>query len=143
MSCGITDGPIYNSKLWRNHGLRTVTNKKLFSFFKTFKLQKENSPRRGGSFLYDQKEDHIRPFAPPGSPRVPHPVGMWPCTDVDSTPLEDRPLSKLKESDRCSARENLYLDALSLDDEPEEPPASGPQREFRNCLPKVGLGSRI
>ncbi|XP_019505503.1 PREDICTED: microtubule cross-linking factor 1 isoform X2 [Hipposideros armiger] len=99
-------------------------------------LQKENSPPRGGSFLCDQEEDNIRPFAPPGSPRVLCPVGMWPCADTDSTPFEDRPLSKLKESDRCSARENLYLDALSLDDEPEEPPAHGPQREFRNCLPE-------
>uniref|UniRef100_A0ABI7WAK9 Microtubule crosslinking factor 1 n=1 Tax=Felis catus TaxID=9685 RepID=A0ABI7WAK9_FELCA len=99
-------------------------------------LQKENSPRRSGSFLCDPKEGNIRPFAHPGSPRMPRPLGMWPCADTDSTPFEDRPLSKLKESDRCSARENLYLDALSLDDEPEEPPARGPQREFRNCLPQ-------
>ncbi|XP_072591002.1 microtubule cross-linking factor 1 isoform X10 [Vulpes vulpes] len=99
-------------------------------------LQKENSPRRSGSFLCDQKEGTIRPFAHPGSPRMPRPLGMWSCADTDSTPFEDRPLSKLKESDRCSARENLYLDALSLDDEPEEPPARGPQREFRNCLPQ-------
>ncbi|VFV28620.1 Hypothetical predicted protein [Lynx pardinus] len=98
--------------------------------------QKENSPRRSGSFLCDPKEGNIRPFAHPGSPRMPRPLGMWPCADTDSTPFEDRPLSKLKESDRCSARENLYLDALSLDDEPEEPPARGPQREFRNCLPQ-------
>lgn len=108
--------------------------------FKTLKLQKENSPRRSGSFLCDQKEGNIHPFAHPGSPRMPRPMGIWPCVDTDSTPFEDRPLSKLKESDRCSARENLYLDALSLDDEPEEPPARGPQREFRNCLPQVGLG---
>nr|XP_045742989.1 microtubule cross-linking factor 1 isoform X2 [Mirounga angustirostris] len=99
-------------------------------------LQKENSPRRSGSFLCDQKEGNIRPFAHPGSPRMPRPLEMWPCADTDSTPFDDRPLSKLKESDRCSARENLYLDALSLDDEPEEPPARGPQREFRNCLPQ-------
>ncbi|KAF5919250.1 hypothetical protein HPG69_003890 [Diceros bicornis minor] len=99
-------------------------------------LQKENSPRRGGIFLCDQKEGNIRPCAHPGSPHVPRTLGMWPCVDTDSTPFEDRPLSKLKESDRCSARENLYLDALSLDDEPEEPPAHGPQREFRNCLPE-------
>ncbi|XP_045880889.1 microtubule cross-linking factor 1 isoform X3 [Meles meles] len=99
-------------------------------------LQRENSPRRSGSFLCDQKEGNMRPFAHPGSPRMPRPLGVWPCADTDSAPFEDRPLSKLKESDRCSARENLYLDALSLDDEPEEPPARGPQREFRNCLPQ-------
>ncbi|XP_036274020.1 microtubule cross-linking factor 1 isoform X3 [Pipistrellus kuhlii] len=104
--------------------------------WKIEQLQRENSPRRGGNFLCDQKEGSIRPFAPPGSPRMPQPLGMWPCTESDSTSFEDRPLSKLKESDRCSARENLYLDALSLEDEPEEPPARGPQKEFRNCLPQ-------
>lgn len=48
--------------------------------------------------------------------------------------FEDRPLSKLKESDRCSASENLYLDALSMDDDIEDPPP------LRNCLAKVSLG---
>ncbi|XP_069424734.1 microtubule cross-linking factor 1 isoform X6 [Ovis canadensis] len=97
-------------------------------------LQKENSPRRGGSFLCDQEEGDAGSCTHPGSPRAPRPTGMWPCMDTDSNVFEDRPLSKLKESDRCSARENLYLDTLSLDDEPEEPPAHGPQREFRNCF---------
>lgn len=59
---------------------------------------------------------------------------MWPCEDTDSIPFEDRPLSKLKESDRCSASENLYLDALSLDDEPEGP------SPLRDCLAEVSLG---
>lgn len=108
--------------------------------FKTLKLQKENSPQRGGSFLCDQEEGDARSCTHPGSPRAPRPTGMWPCMDTDSNAFEDRPLSKLKESDRCSARENLYLDTLSLDDEPEEPPAHGPQREFRNCFHEVSLG---
>ena len=103
-------------------------------------LQKENSPQRGGSFLCDQEEGDARSCTHPGSPREPRPTGMWPCIDTDSNAFEDRPLSKLKESDRCSARENLYLDTLSLDDEPEEPPAHGPQREFRNCFHEVSLG---
>ncbi|XP_037364724.1 microtubule cross-linking factor 1 isoform X2 [Talpa occidentalis] len=104
--------------------------------WKIEQLQKENSPQRSVSFLCDQKDGNIRPFAHPGGPRVPCPVGVWPCVDADSTSFEDRPLSKLKESDRCSARENLYLDALSLDDEPEEPSARDPHLEFRNCLPE-------
>ncbi|XP_057360032.1 microtubule cross-linking factor 1 isoform X9 [Manis pentadactyla] len=99
-------------------------------------LQKENSPRRSGSFLCDQKEGNTHPFAHPGSPRMPRAVGMWPCMDADSTPFEERPLSKLQESDRCSARENLYLDALSLDDEAEEPLGRGPQMELRSRLPQ-------
>ncbi|CAO2616760.1 Microtubule cross-linking factor 1 [Lemmus lemmus] len=93
-------------------------------------LQKENSPRRSGSFLCSQKEDDTRPFPHQGDLRAPRPVSMWPCADTDSIPFEDRPLSKLKESDRCSASENLYLDALSMDDEPEDPPP------LRNCLAK-------
>lgn len=108
--------------------------------FKTLQLQKENSPRRGGSLLCDQEEGDARPCTHLGSPRAPCPAGMWPCMDTDSSAFEDRPLSKLKESDRCSARENLYLDTLSLDDESEEPPALGPQREFRNCFREVSLG---
>ncbi|XP_078203873.1 microtubule cross-linking factor 1 isoform X12 [Callithrix jacchus] len=99
-------------------------------------LQKENSPQRAGSFLCDQKDGNVRPFPHQGSLRMPRPMSMWPCADADSVPFEDRPLSKLKESDRCSASENLYLDALSLDDEPEEPPAHRPEREFRNHLPE-------
>ncbi|XP_023418467.2 microtubule cross-linking factor 1 isoform X6 [Cavia porcellus] len=100
-------------------------------------LQKENSPRRGSSFLCDQKEGSLRPSSPPGGPRVPRPVSVWPCVDTDSLPLEDQPLSKLKESDRCSASENLYLDALSLDDEQEEPPLSRrPERTLRSRLPE-------
>ncbi|XP_015865423.3 microtubule cross-linking factor 1 isoform X11 [Peromyscus maniculatus bairdii] len=91
-------------------------------------LQKENSPRRSGSFLCSQKEDNPHPFPHQGGLRAPRPVSIWPCADTDSIPFEDRPLSKLKESDRCSASENLYLDALSLDDEPEDPPP------LRNCL---------
>nr|XP_044999839.1 microtubule cross-linking factor 1 isoform X3 [Jaculus jaculus] len=91
-------------------------------------LQKENSPRRGGSFLHDQKEGNNRPFMHQGGLRAPRPVSMWPCADTDSIPFEERPLSKLKESDRCSASENLYLDALSLDEEAEEAPPLG------NCL---------
>ncbi|KAH0504176.1 Microtubule cross-linking factor 1 [Microtus ochrogaster] len=93
-------------------------------------LQKENSPRRSGSFLCSQKEDDTHPFPHQGDLRAPRPVSMWPCADTDSIPFEDRPLSKLKESDRCSASENLYLDALSMDDDPEDPPP------LRNCLAK-------
>nr|XP_051708096.1 microtubule cross-linking factor 1 isoform X1 [Oryctolagus cuniculus] len=98
-------------------------------------LQKESSPRRGGSFLCDQKEGSTRLFFLQEACGLPV-VAMWPCADTDSLPFEDRPLSKLKESDRCSASENLYLDALSLDDEPEEPPPHRPERDFRNCGPE-------
>ncbi|XP_021563670.1 microtubule cross-linking factor 1 isoform X2 [Carlito syrichta] len=99
-------------------------------------LQKENSPQRGGNFLCDPKDGNVRAFPHQGSLHMPRPVAVWPCADTDSIPFEDRPLSKLKESDRCSASENLYLDALSLDDEPEEQPPRRPEREFRNCLPE-------
>lgn len=105
----------------------------ILSIFNT-QLQKENSPRRSGSFLCSQKEDNPHPFPHQGGLRAPRPVSIWPCADTDSIPFEDRPLSKLKESDRCSASENLYLDALSLDDEPEDPPP------LRNCLAEVSQG---
>ncbi|GAB1301282.1 Microtubule cross-linking factor 1 [Apodemus speciosus] len=91
-------------------------------------LQKEKSPRRSGSFLCSRREEDTRPHPHQGSLHPSRPVSVWPCEDTDSIPFEDRPLSKLKESDRCSASENLYLDALSLEDDPEDPPP------LRNCL---------
>ncbi|XP_027293273.1 microtubule cross-linking factor 1 isoform X1 [Cricetulus griseus] len=99
-------------------------------------LQKENSPRRNGSFLCGQKEDNSHLFPHHGGLRAPRPVSMWPCADTESIPFEDRPLSKLKESDRCSASENLYLDTLSLDDEPEGLPP------LRTCLAEEEEESR-
>ncbi|KAM9224326.1 microtubule cross-linking factor 1 [Dugong dugon] len=99
-------------------------------------LQKENSPRRGSSFFCDQKEGSPRPFPHQGGLRVPCAMGTWSCSDAESMPFEDQPLSKLKESDRCTASENLYLDALSLDEEPEEPPPRRLERKFRHCLPE-------
>ncbi|XP_028618060.1 microtubule cross-linking factor 1 isoform X2 [Grammomys surdaster] len=93
-------------------------------------LQKEKSPRRSGSFLCSRREDDTQTYPHQGSLHPSRPVSMWPCEDTDSISFEDRPLSKLKESDRCSASENLYLDALSLDDDPEDPPP------LRNCLAK-------
>lgn len=100
-------------------------------------MQKESSPRRGGSFFCDPKEGDALAAAPPGSPRRPRLAGVWPRPD------EDRPLSQLKESDRCSARENLYLDALTLEEDPEEAAARGPQRELRSCLPEVGRAAGV
>ncbi|XP_060224214.1 microtubule cross-linking factor 1 isoform X5 [Meriones unguiculatus] len=91
-------------------------------------LQKENSPRRSSGFLCSPKEDEAHPFPHQAGLRTPRPTSMWPHADTDSIPFENRPLSKLKESDRCSGSENLYLDALSLDDEAEDTPP------LRNCL---------
>ncbi|XP_006891477.1 PREDICTED: protein SOGA2-like [Elephantulus edwardii] len=97
-------------------------------------LQTENSPQRVGSFRRDQKEGSAQPSPHHAGLRVPHSLGMWSCSKEEAVAFEDQPLSKLKESDRCSASENLYLDALSLDEEPEEPL---PHRlSFRRCLPE-------
>uniref|UniRef100_A0A8C3CRC9 Microtubule crosslinking factor 1 n=1 Tax=Cairina moschata TaxID=8855 RepID=A0A8C3CRC9_CAIMO len=85
-------------------------------------LQKEVSPRRGGSFLCDQKESNLRPFTTQGNLHVPRTMGSRSYSDSDAIQFDDRSLSKLKESDRCSATENLFLESLSLDspDESEE-----------------------
>jgi len=49
-------------------------------------------------------------------------MGSRSYSDSDAIQFDDRSLSKLKESDRCSATENLFLESLSLDspDEPDE-----------------------
>ncbi|XP_040543882.2 microtubule cross-linking factor 1 isoform X4 [Gallus gallus] len=85
-------------------------------------LQKEVSPRRGGGFLCDQKESSLRPFTTQGNLHMPRPMGSRSYSDSDAIQFDDRSLSKLKESDRCSATENLFLESLSLDspDESEE-----------------------
>uniref|UniRef100_A0A8C0IBQ3 Microtubule crosslinking factor 1 n=1 Tax=Bubo bubo TaxID=30461 RepID=A0A8C0IBQ3_BUBBB len=85
-------------------------------------LQKEVSPRRGGGFLCDQKESNLRPFTTQGNLHMPRPMGSRSYSDSDAIQFDDRSLSKLKESDRCSATENLFLESLSLDspDESDE-----------------------
>ncbi|NXN96227.1 MTCL1 factor, partial [Rhinopomastus cyanomelas] len=85
-------------------------------------LQKDMNPRRGGGFLCDQKENNLRSFTPQGNLHVPRPMGSRSYSDSDAIQFEDRSLAKLKESDRCSATENLFLESLSLDspDEADE-----------------------
>ncbi|XP_041255375.1 microtubule cross-linking factor 1 isoform X9 [Onychostruthus taczanowskii] len=85
-------------------------------------LQKEASPRRGGGLMCDQSESSRRPFTPQGNLRVPRSMGSRSYSDSDTIQFDERSLSKLKESDRCSATENLFLESLSLDspDEPDE-----------------------
>nr|XP_031359871.1 microtubule cross-linking factor 1 isoform X5 [Lonchura striata domestica] len=85
-------------------------------------LQKEASPRRGGGLMCEQNESSRRPFTPQGSLRVPRSMGSRSYSDSDTIQFDERSLSKLKESDRCSATENLFLESLSLDppDEPDE-----------------------
>uniref|UniRef100_A0A674GUL7 Microtubule crosslinking factor 1 n=1 Tax=Taeniopygia guttata TaxID=59729 RepID=A0A674GUL7_TAEGU len=85
-------------------------------------LQKEASPRRGGGLMCEQSESSRRPFTPQGSLRVPRSMGSRSYSDSDTIQFDERSLSKLKESDRCSATENLFLESLSLNspDEPDE-----------------------
>ncbi|XP_054669963.1 microtubule cross-linking factor 1 isoform X6 [Grus americana] len=85
-------------------------------------LQKEVSPRRGSGFLCDQKESNLRPFMTQGNLHMSRPMGSRSYSDSDAIQFDDRSVSKLKESDRCSATENLFLESLSLDspDESDE-----------------------
>ncbi|XP_074800725.1 microtubule cross-linking factor 1 isoform X5 [Natator depressus] len=100
-------------------------------------LQKEVSTRKGDSILCDQKESNLRPFSTQGNLHVPHPMGTRSYSDSDAIQFDDQSLSKLKESDRCTATENLFLDSLSLDS-PDESDESRPQRlereKFLTCL---------
>lgn len=89
------------------------------------------SSRRGGGFLCDQKENNLRPFTTQGNLHVPRTMGSRSYSDSDAIQFEDRSLSKLKESDRCSATENLFLESLSLDspDASDEPGSRQLERE--------------
>ncbi|XP_069635118.1 microtubule cross-linking factor 1 isoform X8 [Haliaeetus albicilla] len=94
-------------------------------------LQKEVSPRRGGGFLCDQKESNLRPFTTQGNLHMPRPMGSRSYSDSDTIQFDNSSLSKLKESDRCSATENLFLESLSLDspDESDEHRSQHLERE--------------
>ncbi|XP_067403775.1 microtubule cross-linking factor 1 isoform X2 [Emydura macquarii macquarii] len=68
---------------------------------------------------------------------VPRSMGARSYSDSDATRFDDRSLSKLKESDRCTATENLFLDSLSLDspDDSDEPQPQRLEREkYLTCL---------
>lgn len=71
---------------------------------------------------------------------MPHPLGSRSYSDSETTQFEDRSLSKLKESDRCTATENLFLDTLSLDspDDSDEPQSQKGERErLLTCVNEV------
>ncbi|XP_056188263.1 microtubule cross-linking factor 1 isoform X6 [Falco biarmicus] len=98
-------------------------------------LQKEVSPRRGSGFLCDQKESNLRPFTTQGNLHIPRPMGSRSYSDSDAIQFDDRSLSKLKESDRCSATENLFLQSLSLDSPDESDEHRSRQLEREKFLP--------
>ncbi|XP_054842043.1 microtubule cross-linking factor 1 [Eublepharis macularius] len=93
-------------------------------------LQKVNS-KRGDNILCDSKETSLHSFSNKGNHHVPHPMGSRSYSDSDTMQFEDRSLSKLKESDRCTATENLFLDTLSLDspDDADEPQSQKLEQE--------------
>ncbi|XP_029446872.1 microtubule cross-linking factor 1 isoform X2 [Rhinatrema bivittatum] len=104
---------------------------------KVEQLQKQLSPRRGGNLLDDQKDGNMCPVFTQGNLHVPHSLGIRSFSDSEALQFEEPALSKLKESDRCSATENLFLDALSLDslDESDVPTPRRLEREaFSPCL---------
>nr|XP_060631033.1 microtubule cross-linking factor 1 isoform X2 [Anolis sagrei ordinatus] len=91
---------------------------------------------RGDSILCDSKATGLPSFSSPEKHRVARPMGLRSYSDSDNMPFEDRTASKLKESDRCIATENLFLDTLSLDspDDSEEPhPQELGQERFLIC----------
>nr|XP_008116374.1 PREDICTED: microtubule cross-linking factor 1 isoform X1 [Anolis carolinensis] len=95
------------------------------------RLEQKIHPQRGDSILCDSKATGLPSFSSPEKHRVPRPMGLRSYSDSDTMPFEDRTASKLKESDRCIATENLFLDTLSLDspDDSEEPHPHELERE--------------
>ncbi|NXM90535.1 MTCL1 factor, partial [Oenanthe oenanthe] len=85
-------------------------------------LQREGSPRRGGGPPCEQ-----------GALRPPRPVGSRSYSDSDAGQLDGRALARLKESDRCSGTENLFLESLSLDSR-HEPGEHRPRQLERDKL---------
>ncbi|XP_039195136.1 microtubule cross-linking factor 1 isoform X3 [Crotalus tigris] len=95
------------------------------------------NPPRGDNILSDSKESAFHSFSHQGNHHVPHPLGSRSYSDSETMQFEDRSLSKLKESDRCTATENLFLDTLSLDspDDSDEPQSQKVEQErFLTCV---------
>uniref|UniRef100_A0A8D2Q8B2 Microtubule crosslinking factor 1 n=1 Tax=Varanus komodoensis TaxID=61221 RepID=A0A8D2Q8B2_VARKO len=106
-------------------------------------LQKVN-PQRGDNLLCDSKEISLHSFSNQGNHHVSHPMGSRSYSDSDTMQFEDRSLSKLKESDRCTATENLFLDTLSLnspDDSDEIQPQKLERERFLSCDEEMHKGN--
>lgn len=101
-------------------------------------LQQEVKTHRPESLTSDQKDGvNLRAFPTQGNLHVPHAAGTRSFSDSDDVPFEERSHFKLKETDRCSATENLFLDALSLDslDDADVPPPRKLERDkFSPCF---------
>ncbi|XP_063779557.1 microtubule cross-linking factor 1 isoform X2 [Pseudophryne corroboree] len=78
-------------------------------------LQREPGPRRAEIFLADQGDSSAIQYSANTPVHVSQPHGARSFSDSDEMQFEDQLLPKLKGTDRCSASENLFLDALSLD----------------------------
>ncbi|XP_069469498.1 microtubule cross-linking factor 1 isoform X2 [Ambystoma mexicanum] len=101
-------------------------------------LQKDVKTQRTETLNCDQRDgSNLRPFPTQGNLHVPHTAGTRSFSDSDAAPFEERPHFKLKETDRCCATENLFLDALSLDslDDVDTPPPRKLERDkFSPCF---------
>ncbi|XP_066479666.1 microtubule cross-linking factor 1 isoform X1 [Tiliqua scincoides] len=95
------------------------------------RLEQKVNLQKGDNIICDSKETNLRSFSNQGNHHVPLPVGSRSYSDSDTMQFEDRSLSKLKESDRCTATENLFLDTLSLEspDDSDEPQPQKLERE--------------
>ncbi|XP_061451549.1 microtubule cross-linking factor 1 isoform X3 [Rhineura floridana] len=93
--------------------------------------------QRGDTLLCVSKESSLHSFSNQGNHHVPRSVGSRSYSDSDAMQFEDQSLSKLKESDRCTATESLCLDTMSLDspDDSDEPQPQKLERErFLTCV---------
>ncbi|XP_048363460.1 microtubule cross-linking factor 1-like isoform X2 [Sphaerodactylus townsendi] len=108
------------------------------------RLEQKVNSKRGDNIPCDSKETSLHSFSNKGNHHVPRPMGSRSYSDSDTMQFEDRSLSKLKESDRCTATENLFLDTLSLDspDDADEPQSQKLEQErFLVCEEEMHKGN--
>nr|XP_056710915.1 microtubule cross-linking factor 1 [Euleptes europaea] len=100
------------------------------------RLEQKINSKGGDNILCDSKEISLHSFANKGNHHVPRPMGSRSYSDSDTMQFEDRSLSKLKESDRYTATENLFLDtSLDSPDDADEPQSQKLERErFLSCV---------
>uniref|UniRef100_F7GLR4 Microtubule crosslinking factor 1 n=1 Tax=Monodelphis domestica TaxID=13616 RepID=F7GLR4_MONDO len=128
---------LHNEKNWKREKVELLD--RLDKERENWELQKKEMLRRmhqlqdglsylGNDTFFRDSKEVIRMLSSQDSYYSPPSTRNWSYSDPDPMQYGDHTLSKLKHSDRCSATENIYLDALALD----EPNAPKPRKEEEN-----------
>uniref|UniRef100_A0A5F8GKG0 Microtubule crosslinking factor 1 n=1 Tax=Monodelphis domestica TaxID=13616 RepID=A0A5F8GKG0_MONDO len=126
---------LHNEKNWKREKVELLD--RLDKERENWELQKKEMLRRiylGNDTFFRDSKEVIRMLSSQDSYYSPPSTRNWSYSDPDPMQYGDHTLSKLKHSDRCSATENIYLDALALDEPNAPKPRKVGREKFITCL---------